>query len=102
MLIALILQGKFTSEGKPDSHFTSKRMVIVDLDKKSEARDIQKFLSKEDNQEHWGLIAKDLGWWLIIEAYELIEPNQDLHEDKYDVAFYLTKEQFEKLLENFK
>lgn len=95
-IIILILQGKY-SHGELVSHATSRRMVSIALDNKKEVSDVRKFACN-DGQIRWG-IGNEEGWWLIDEAFECMEPTQELHEGKHPVSFALTPEQFNEIME---
>lgn len=94
-VVILVLQGKISPAGEP-LHLTSKRIVSVDLAEESERGDIQ-WLA---NENCWGLGDEEQGWWKIVDTFEWIEPTEELHEEKYPMAYHLTEEQFSILVSN--
>ena len=96
--LALVLQGKYDAEGNLQSHGTARRVVTVDLSDESQWGDIGWFMTP-DGVDHLGLGNEEDGWWLIVEAFEFIEPEVDLHEGKYPVGYFLTDNDLSEVLE---
>lgn len=102
MLILLVLQGKFTPEGKIESSdtATSRRIVSVDIDNEDELGDIQHFFCADTEEEAWGLGTEEIGWWRIVEAYEIQESTMELHGDKYPVSHLMSMDRFEEVIKS--
>ena len=96
--LALVLQGKYDAEGNLESHGTARRIVTVDLSDESHWGDIGWFATP-DEIEHLGLGSEKDGWWLVADAFELTEPETELHEGKYQVGYSLTAEDLMEILE---
>lgn len=96
-LILLILEGRYEIDRKC-THCHSRRAVSVDLDNKHEREDVQRFLDPDTGCFVWGFGSVKGGWWKIVDAFEMIEPNEDVHENKYPVSFHLDKEQFAEII----
>ena len=99
IVLALVLQGKYDAEGRIES--TARRIVTVDLSDESCWGDIGWFATS-DGDEHRGLGNEEDGWWLVAEAFELVEPETELHEGKYPIGYFLTGYDLSKVLEETK
>ena len=97
MIVGLILQDKISSDGKTTTHCTSRRFVPVSLSIEEELGDIQ-WITDEKGENCWGLGNEETGWWKIIEAYEMMNPTEELHENKFPVSYQLTDHQFSELV----
>lgn len=96
--LALVLQGKYDAEGNLESHGTARRIVTVDLSDEDHWGDIGLFVTP-DGVMHRGLGNDEDGYWLITDAFELIEPEVELHEGKYPVGYFLTDNDLSEVLE---
>lgn len=98
MVLWLVLMGKYA--GDSVTHRTSRRLVSVDLDKKEELADIGRFYCPDCEQlQSWGLGNAESGFWRIVEAYEVVDPVDALHEDKYPMSSYLEEWELDDLIE---
>jgi hypothetical protein len=94
-----MLSGKLSPDGKV-SNLTSRRLVPVDTSIESELGDIQ-WIVDENGKNCWGLGDEKKGWWKIVDAFEMMEPTVELHEDKYPVSFHIDEDQFAALVAEF-
>lgn len=101
MILSLVLQGFYTPNvcvpfrDSPEA----RRLVAVDLSLEEERKDIQRFRDASTNTMQWGLGNADNGWHRILEAYEHFDPTEELHDEKYPVAYRLTEEEFTDIIE---
>jgi len=96
MTLYLVLQGKY--DGECNSRMSSKRMVALNTEDEEDLGEIQRFYSQAEDRNAWGLGNERDGWWRILEAYECVEPTEELHENKFPVAYALSEEQFSKIV----
>lgn len=101
MILSLVLQGFHAPNVSAPSRDSvdSRRLVAVDLDLEEERRDIQRFHDESTGTMQWGIGTAEKGWWRILEAYEHLDPTEELHEEKYPVAYRLTEEEFSEIVE---
>jgi len=97
-LIELILEGHYSPDGRLIDHIHSRRRVTVDLENEDERGDIQWFFNTDTGENCWGLGNEEIGWWKIVETFEIIEPNEEVHENKYPVAYHLDESGFSRLV----
>ncbi len=97
-LLTLLLDGKFSPEGRPVADGCHRRIVTVDPAVESELGDIQWFYDAYSNTERWGLGNELDGWWAIVDHFECQEPTEYLHEDKYPVAYGLSDAEFSRIV----
>lgn len=100
MTLYLVLEGKVGPDNV--THLTTKRMVALNTDYKDDVGDIQQRYSPSEGKNFWGLGNEKDGWWRILEAYECIEPTEELHENKFPVAYVLSEEQFSSIVKEAK
>lgn len=93
MTLYLVLEWKVGPDNV--THLTSKRIVAFNTD---DIGDIQQCYSPSEGKNFWGLGNEKDGWWRIIDAYECIEPTDELHENKFPVAFHLSDEEFSDIV----
>lgn len=93
MTLYLVLEGKVDPDKVP--HLTSKRIVAFNTD---DIGDVKLCYSPSEGKNFWGLGNEKDGWWRIIDAYECIEPTDELHENKFPVAFHLSEEEFSDIV----
>ena len=98
MIVQLVLQGKYSPEGKLVSHENARRIVPIALDTEEERGEIQWFYDAETGRNVWGLGNEEDGWWKIMECFECMDPTVELHEGKYPVGYYLTDEEFDEIV----
>lgn len=72
------------------------RLVSVDLDVEDEWGDLNRVWV--DGQMRLGLGDDEGGYWLIERAYEIMSPNEELHEGKFPVAYELSMEELDELI----
>ena len=96
----IVLQGKISPDGV-SSNITSRRLVPVDLGNESELGDIQRIVD-DKGEICWGLGDDENGWWKIVDVFEMMEPNEELHENKYPVSFHLDESEFSDLVSDAK
>ena len=96
MNMIIVLQGKISPDGTV-SNLTSRRLVPVDLGNENELGDIQRIVD-ENGKNCWGLGDEGNGWWKIVDVFEMMDPTEELHENKYPVSFHLDEKQFSALV----
>lgn len=99
MILMLILQGRYTNDGKLFTHGNARRVVSFDLAKKDERDDLRKLKCENFEEGAWGLSAGEY-WWRIDEAFELIEPTVEIHEGKYPVSYAVTASELDEIIED--
>lgn len=101
MILSLVLQGFHAPNVAATSRDSvdARRLVAVDLGLEEERKDIQRFRDEATGTMQWGLGTVGRGWWRILEAYEHFDPTEELHEEKYPVAYRLSEEQFSDIVE---
>lgn len=97
--LLLELCGKYPGEEGPDAvtHLTSRRMVSVDLEDEDDWGDLNTFWDGEAMA--WGLGNDVDGYWKIIRVFEMIDPRIEMHEGGFPVAYELTFDQLEALMD---
>jgi len=98
-ILFLELSGKYKGEvGDIEvTNMTSRRMVAVDLENEEEWGDINSFWDGEGLS--LGLGNDEDGYWKIVRAFEIMEPTEELHEDKYPVSYELSLDQLAELMD---
>lgn len=91
MTLYLVLEGK--TDG---THQSSRRMVAVETDDEEDLGEIQ--FVPDDGNGSWALGNEMDGWWRIVEAYECVEPTEELHENRFPVAYALSDDEFSKIV----
>jgi len=98
-ILLMELCGKYPGEEGPDvvTHLTSRRMVSVDLENDDDWGDLNTFWDGEEMA--WGLGNDVDGYWKIVRVFELVEPQIEMHEDKFPMAYELTFDQLVELMD---